>query len=152
MLPCCAVPCYAVLCRSQLYEIHAKLLADSEQRVRELMAMERKQIWTQNDHYLSSSKEAFLSWLMRDLYGEGSLSTGSGSKACANGQSAKENMQAALAHLTQLGMKVTAEDIDTMVARKRQKTSFQCDDEGLLELIAGTLAYYKVCVGCKVKQ
>ena len=54
--------------RARLYEMHSKLLADTEQRVKELMEMEREQLWTQNDHYMATSKQAFLTQLLMQQY------------------------------------------------------------------------------------
>lgn len=95
------------------------------------MAMEKQQVWTQNDHYLSDSKGRFQTMLLKQLYGD-SLGSLAADPSVVNG----------LNSLNALGLGLTAEDIEAMVARKRQKTMEQ--DEGLIELIAGALAYYKV--------
>lgn len=52
------------------------------------------------------------------------------------------NVNQALAYLASAGISLTAEDIEIAMARKKHKTAEQ--DCGLLELIAGTLAYFKV--------
>lgn len=116
-------------------------MAEAEQRITALMAMERDLIYTQNDHYMLTSKRCFEDMLIKQPYGNGAASR-AGNTECANGESEVYNVSEALAYLASAGIGLTAEDLDIAVARKKQKTAEH--DCGLLELIAGTLAYFKV--------
>jgi len=130
-------------CRALLYGLHERLLAATEQHIRELMAMEKQQTWTQNDHYFVSSKQCFEELLVKQLYGSGKASKPDATaKITANGQTAKECVESALAVLAQAGIVLSAEDLDIAVATKKRKAADQ--EGGLLDLIAGTLAYFKV--------
>ena len=48
-----------------MYKLHEHLLAETAQHIKELMAMEQEQIWTQNDHYIVSSKQCFEELLVK---------------------------------------------------------------------------------------
>ena len=126
-----------------MYQLHDRLLANTEQHIKELMAVEQEQIWTQNDHYIVSSKQCFEELLVKQMNGSGKASkpdnvvpTGS------TDWTAKSYVDNALAYLLQAGINLSAEDLDIALAKKQQKSSEH--EGGLLDLIAGTLAYYKV--------
>lgn len=122
----------ALLCRGLLYEMQEDLLSQAEGHVKKVMAMEGERVYTQNDHYLSSSMECFEAMLIKQLYGNDATSKPIN----------KQNVDYALSSLNSVGIELSAQDLDVAVARKQQQGSGQ--DEGLLELIAGTLAYFKV--------
>lgn len=126
------------MCRSRLYELHTQILDDTTARITELMAMERLQVWTQNSHYLSDSKACFLTMLQKQLHG-GSINR---DETCKDGRPVSYNIKAGLASLNAAGLGLTEDDLEELVARKRHKV--MQEDEGLIELIAGALAYYKV--------
>jgi hypothetical protein len=111
-----------------MYELQERLLAATEHQIKQLMAMEQQQTWTQNDHYLVSSKQCFEERLVKQLYGTGS----------------NARMQSALDCLRTAGIALglTAEDLEVAMASKKRKAAEQ--EGGLLDMIAGTLAYYKV--------
>ena len=133
----------AVVARSGLlYEMHERLVAKAGHRVQEFMAMEREQIWTNNSHYLSDSKDRFEDMLLQQLYGSGTASKPDSYFKLSNGNTAKTSVDAALSFLAAAGIQLSAHDLDVALARKQQKGAGE--DQGLLELIAGTLAYFKV--------
>jgi hypothetical protein len=135
--------CYAVLHRSLLYWLHDQLLSKAERHIASLMAMEREQVWTQNSHYMVSSKQCFQDMLTKQLYGSGAAAKAlSETTPNFSGVVGKESLEQGLSLLASIGIKLSPEDLDMAVARKKQKTCQE--DEGLLELIAGTLAYFKV--------
>lgn len=104
--------------------------------------MEKQQTWTQNDHYFISSKQCFEELLVKQLYGSGKASKPDDTAKNANGQTARQCVDAALAQLATAGIVLSAEDLDIAVAKKKRKAAEQ--GGSLLDLIAGTLAYFKV--------
>jgi hypothetical protein len=107
------------------------------------MAMEREQVWTQNSHYMVSSKQCFQDMLTKQLYGSGAAAKAlSETTPNFSGVVGKDSLEQGLSLLASVGIKLSPEDLEMAVARKKQKTCQE--DEGLLELIASTLAYFKV--------
>lgn len=131
--------------------------------------METKQTWTQNTHYFTDAKQRFTQQLLTRLYGANSSSSNTPSQhqqqqtvTAGFGQPALEQQQpspnlalspeASEAHLLSTlraaGCDVTAADLALLRAKKRQRShedieAFQ-SDEGLIDIIAGMLAYFKV--------
>lgn len=68
-----------------MYKLHDQLVAEAEQRITALMAMERDLVYTQNIHYMVSSKKCFEDMLIKQLYGNGIASRAGGAQ-CANGE------------------------------------------------------------------
>jgi len=87
-----------------MYEMQQNLLAAAKQRVHELMEMEKRKTWTQNDHYLTASMSQFEQLLMEELNKSSAASSAAG--------------------------------------YEKQQVEI---DQQLVRLIAGTLAYFKVC-------
>jgi hypothetical protein len=108
------------------------------------MAMEREQVWTQNIHYMVSSKQCFQDMLTKQLHsnGEATAAHQDGTTQLSNGFTPKSSLANAQSYLASIGINLSAEDLDMAMARKKQKESEE--DEGMLEFIAGTLAYFKV--------
>lgn len=98
------------------------------------MEMERTQIVTYNSHYLSCSKDAFMTRLSQQLYGAGSAGGAQGD--------AWDRVNEAMGKLHEAGLDVDLKDLDAALAHKKQRAAQH--EDGLLDLIAGTLAYYKV--------
>lgn len=119
-----------------LYVIQAGLLESTEQLVKEIMAMEQSQVWTQNDHYLTDSRQKFLDRLLERLYGA-SLHYDDENRVTGV-------FNVATSYLAQLGL--SREDLMTLVAKKRctANNRYGDVDADLLDKIAGTLAYFKV--------
>lgn len=136
-MPCCTVPRCAV-CREILYSLHDELLAKAEGHISALLEMEGDQIWTQNSHYMVSSKQHFEDLLVKQVYGSEAAVEASSS----SDEAKKQAINTALAQLASVGMSVSPQLLDLVVAKERQKTAEE--DAGLLQLIAGTLAYLKV--------
>jgi hypothetical protein len=133
------------LYRALLYRLHDQLLSKAERHISSLMAMEREQVWTQNSHYMVSSKQCFQDLLVKQLYGSGAAASAQndGTTKLANNYTPKQNLAHAQSYLASIGINLSVEELDMAVARKKQKKSEE--DEGMLEIIAGTLAYFKVC-------
>jgi hypothetical protein len=126
------------VCREILYSLHDELLSKAEDHISALLEMEGDQIWTQNSHYMVSSKQHFEDLLVKQLYGSGAAVEASSS----SDEAKKQAINTALAQLASLGMAVSPQLLDLVVAKEKQKTAEE--DAGLLQLIAGTLAYLKV--------
>lgn len=94
--------------------------------------MEHDQIYTQNTQYMVSSKQCFEDMLVKQLYGSGEAMEDADRKQAIN---------AALSQVASVGMSFSAEDLEREWARKKQNS---VEDAGLLQLIAGTMAYLKV--------
>jgi hypothetical protein len=103
VLWCAAHGCCAVLRRALLYKVHDQLLAEAEQRINALMAMERDLVFTQNDHYMVSSKNCFEEMLIKQLYGNGAACEAACcDEVCDNGFAEAANVRNALANLAKL--------------------------------------------------
>lgn len=83
------------------------------------MAMEREYVWTMNNHYLVTGNKCFEDLLFKQVYGS-QMASSAGSTTCSNGDTAKTNLNQALAYLAHAGIKLSAEVLDVAVARKRQ--------------------------------
>eukprot|EP00775_Hariotina_reticulata_P010753 gene10753-10909_t len=114
-----------------LYTFQTELAHHTELQVRELMAMEGQQIWTQNDHYMQDSKQKLLDQLTERLYNNIGPQEPQLQQAIVNSNSS----------LASLG--ITVNDLRQLVAKKQQAAQGK-DDAALLDKIAGTLAYFKL--------
>ncbi|KAF6262011.1 P-loop containing nucleoside triphosphate hydrolase protein [Scenedesmus sp. NREL 46B-D3] len=118
--------------RDLLYEALQQLVEDTRQRLEHLMAMEHEETWTQNDHYYADSMQRFLDMLTKRMYG---------SSSAAHDTTYQSSISQALSYLASAGIAISKEELELLPAKSKQRSEGQ---EGLLKLVAGTLAYFKV--------
>lgn len=130
-----------------LYELHTSLKETAAERLHGLMAMERAHVWTNNNHYMAEAKALFQAMLMNQL-SKVAVQKLESQLGGGRGLPNDTNMKAALNMLkSTFGCEFTVEDLGMMAAQKRQLCEHP-DDESLLDLIAGALAYLKVGADC----